>query len=442
MARGKETPPKAVRQILKVAREMAGSGTPQPELVRRLAFLYRQLSPEQRKVLFRELVRELEVGPEELRDALASTRERLAQRPDLAPRLAAELRARLKSPIRRFLEGFFNVPTGLQLLVMGRADILEAQREGATGTEPLEREIADLLTRWFSRGLLFVQEIDESSPYRLIRYLKQHEMVHPMVSLDEMAVRLGHDRRCFGLFHRVLPDEPVVFIEVALTRGLARSIHDILDQPPSGDAPPPDTAIFYSINSTQNGLSGLGLGKVLIFKVAEELRASDPGLKTFATLSPMPRFWRRYLRPILAGEPVPGTLSRDEIAAMFSEKALAALRKTCAAHGTEPPDHPADLLLAILDDPGWIESPSYRKWLRKPMVEIAHRYLTKERDPHGRSICPVANFHLGNGASITRKTIHFAANRSPRGLEESCGLMVNYVYSEHWFRTLRRSLGI
>ncbi len=442
MARLKETPPKPVRQLLKIARTMAESRTPQPELVQRLAFLYRQLDLDQRKALFRALVQELAFRPGELEEVLDSARERLTQHPEAAPRLAAELRTRLKSPIRRFLEGFFNVPTGLQLLIMGRADILEAQREGAADTEPLEQEIAELLTRWFSRGLLFVREIDESSPYRLIRYLKQHEMVHPMVSLDEMAVRLGHDRRCFGLFHRVLPDEPVVFIEVALTRGLARSIHDILDQPPSDGGPSPDTAIFYSINATQNGLSGLGLGKVLIFQVAEELRTSDPGLKTFATLSPMPRFWRRYLRPTLAGEPAPGSLTRDEMGALLSDKALAALRGELAARGTPPPRDPAGLLLAILDDPGWIESPVFRNWLRKPLVEIAYRYLRTERDAHGRPLCPVADFHLGNGATVTRKTIHFAANHSARGMEESCGLMVNYVYSEHWYRSLRRSLGI
>lgn len=442
MARQKQTPPKPVRQIVKIAREMAESRTPQPELVQRLAFVYRQLDLEQRKILFRELVRELELRPEELREALAATQERLSQQPESAPYLAAELRTRLKSPVRHFLEGFFNVPTGLQLLIMGRADILEAQREGAVGTEALEREIADLLTRWFSRGLLFVREIDESSPYRLIRYLKQHEMVHPMVSLDEMAVRLGRDRRCFGLFHRVLPDEPVVFIEVALTRGLARSIHDILDQPPTDGGPSPDTAIFYSINSTQNGLSGLGLGKVLIFQVAEELRASDPDIKTFATLSPMPRFWQRYLRPILAGQPAPGSLTREEIGELLSDKALNALRNTLVADGGTPPDDAASLLLAILDDPAWIENSTYRKWLRKPLVEIAHRYLRTERDAHGRPLCPVANFHLGNGATVSRKTIHFAANRSARGIEESCGLMVNYVYSEHWYRSLRRSLGI
>lgn len=442
MASPGENLPLSVRQLLRIAGKMADNRTSQPELVSRLAFLYRKLDLEQRKLLFSELVRGLDIEPGTLGEILGSALDRLVAEPEAASEVAAELRTRLKSPLRRFLEGFLKVPSGLHLLIMGRADILEAQRDGALGTEVLEREIAGLLTRWFSRGLLDVQEINESSPYRLIRYLKQHEMVHPMLSLDEMAVRLGHDRRCFGLFHRALPDEPVVFIEAALTRGLARSIHEILDQPPSGEGPSPDTAIFYSINSTQNGLSGLGLGKELIFQVARELRASDPAISTFATLSPLPRFWKRYLRPILSGERTPGTLNREEIASMLPEKSMIALHAHLASRGGSPSGDPGALMLEILDDPTWIEDPVYRKHLRKPLVEIAFRYLAKERDSHGRPLCPVANFHLSNGASVRRRTIRFAANRSERGLKESCGLMVNYLYSEHWFQALRRNLGI
>lgn len=442
MARQDVVRPKSVREILNIAHHMSESSEPQPERVRQLAYLYRKMDPEQRATFFEGLVQDLGMPAQHIQEELTSAVNEIKQKPNATAQIAAQLRRGLKSPLRRFIEGFFNIPTGLQLLITGRADILDAQREGVEGIDFLEVEIAEVLTGWFSRGLLSVHEIDEASPYRLIRYLKQHEMVHPMVSLDEMAARLGHDRHCFGLFHKFLPDEPVVFVETALTQGIPQSIHEILEQPPIAGGPSPDTAIFYSINATQNGLSGLGLAKELIFRVTEELKRRHASLKTFATLSPMPRFRQRYLQPLLAGETKPGNRSVEDVAALLSTKAQEALREELTTKGTTPPENPGHLLLFILDDDTWLDNPVYTRWLQKPLVDIAYHYLNEERDTHGRPLCPVANFHLGNGATISRRTIHFAANRTPRGMRESCGLMVSYVYSESWFRSLRRSLGI
>lgn len=438
----KDPVPKKLRKIVGLARRIVADPPDRPALVSELARIYRGLDREERNRLFPLIVRELELPPERVRPALRETLRELERHPERWPVHLAELRRRLVSPLHEFLEGFLDAPTGLQVLIQGRADILEAQREGVEDLEPLEQEIADLLNGWFGHGLLEVREIDESSPWRLIRYLREHEMVHPMDTLEEMGLRLGPGRRCFGLFHKAMPAEPVVFVEVALTRGLATSIHRILGPDAESPAESPDTAIFYSINATQNGLSGLGLGKVLIFRVTEALRADTPGLKTFATLSPMPRFWPRYLRPILAGEPVNATLTARRIGELFSPRAVEELRREFELRGGPAVTSTPALLLEILSDPTWIQSATFRRLLRKPLRDVAFHYLSRERDHHGRPLCPVAGFHLGNGAVVARKYVRFAANTTPRGLSESCGLMVNYLYSERWHQSLRRSLGL
>jgi hypothetical protein len=243
---------------------------------------------------------------------------------------------------------------------------------------------------------------------------------------------------CFALYHAVMPEEPVIFIEVALSHGLLRSIHDVIGE---RDGPPeksPDTAIFYSINNTQNGLSGLGLGQVLIVRVTESLRRRHPSLETFATLSPIPGVWGRYLQPILEGRGDGFVLDRNRVLERFTSKARNALLAHHRTGGGDGEDL-ASALAEILSRPNWIDDPVLRRLLRKPLIDIAHTYLSEETDARGRPLNPVAGFHLGNGASVARANVNFAANTSKRGLEESCGLMVNYVYAEGALAPLGRA---
>lgn len=441
MAENRGRDERKIGKLVARARKLVdGVGDPEAEFDRAVA-MYRSLSPEARPELFRRLLEALELPRRRVLLLLDDAGKTLAADQPV-PAVLGGLRRELRAPLTTFFERIADTPGGLRLLVGLRADVLAVQRTGAGGIEPLEEAIADLLNEWFRHGLLTLREITEDSPYRLIRYLKERELVHPMVSLEEMGQRLGRDRRCFGLFHCAMPDAPVVFIEVALTEGIPKSIHEIIEGESDEGGGEPDTAVFYSINNTQNGLAGLGLGRVLVFRVTEALRRDHPGLRTFITLSPIPGFKRRYLDPILEGAATGFHLDRAGVDEVFSgkrrERLLAAARRL---EGRDPEDA-AEALRWILDRPDWIEDESVVRILARPMVEIAYVHITRERDPSGRYLNPVANFHLGNGATVSRRTIHFAANRSPRGLEESYGLMVSYVYSRRWFQGLKRSLGL
>jgi hypothetical protein len=319
----------------------------------------------------------------------------------------------------------------MEFVLALRAEVLDAQKNGEAGLEALEEDIAHLLNRWCQHGLLFLEEIDFSSSFETIKFLKDREMVHPMVGLEEMGQRLGEDRMCFALYHVVMPEEPVVFIEVALSRGLLRSIHDVIKEGGGTRRPikSPDTAIFYSINNTQNGLAGLGLGKVLIARVTEALRERHPSLKTYSTLSPIPGFWPRYLRPILEGKDERFKIKRAHVIKKIPVKSQQAILDRYHDLGGEKDDL-AEALLAVLARPAWIEDSIFPQTLQKSLMDLAYTYIAEEKDARGRPLNPVAGFHLGNGARIARSNINFAANTSPRGLEESCGLMVNYVYSQ------------
>ena len=422
---------KKVRQVAEFARRIASGDDTDRVLLERFRQRYDELKPDQRLELFRWLSEEFEIGLGQIEEPLASLQNASEDVRAAWNDSVRDLRIAIASPRQRLLEGLINTTGGMEFVLGMRAEVLDAQRNGEGGLEPLEEDIAHLLNRWCQHGLLFLEEIDLSSPFETIRFLKDREMVHPMVGLDEMGQRFGTDRMYFGLYHAVMPKEPVVFIEVALSRGLLRSIHDVIDDRGDGRAPvkSPDTAIFYSINNTQNGLAGLGLGKVLIFRVTEALRERHPSLKTYSTLSPIPGFWPRYLRPILEGRDDKFKVKCSDVIQGIPAKAQRAIVNRHQAAGGEERDL-ADVMLAVLSDPGWIDDTGFARYLKKPLTDLAYTYIAEEQDSRGRPLNPVAGFHLGNGARVAHSHVNFAANTSPRGLEESCGLMVNYVYSQ------------
>jgi malonyl-CoA decarboxylase len=422
---------KRVRQVAELARRISSGDGADRNLLERFRRRCDELSADDRLQLYRWLAAEFEVGRAQIEDPISGVRAASEDDRITWNERVRELRKAIASPRQRVFANLITTTGGLEFVLELRAEVLEAQRQGEDGLEPLEEDIAHLLNRWCQHGLLFVEEIDLGSPYKTIRFLKEREMVHPMVSLEEMVQRLGEDRMCFALHHVVMPEEPVVFIEVALSRGLLRSIHDVIDDPQGERAPisSPDTAIFYSINNTQNGLAGLGLGKVLILRVTEALRERHPSLTTFATLSPIPGFWPRYLKPILEGDDQRFGLSRSEVVDRIPDKAQQSLANRNRELGGEANDI-AVVLQEVLTRPDWVDDQVFRRHLKKWLTEIAYFYISEETDARGKPLNPVAGFHLGNGATVSRANINFAANTSPRGLEESCGLMVNYVYSQ------------
>jgi malonyl-CoA decarboxylase len=258
-------------------------------------------------------------------------------------------------------------PGGIDVLLDMRTVLLE-HRDDMAELAPVERDLKYLLRSWFNRGFLRLQQLDWTTPAHILESLIRYEAVHEIRGWSDLRRRLAPDRRSFGFFHPALPDEPIIFVTVALTTGLATSIQDVIDAPVTPVADGADTAIFYSITNCQSGLSGISFGSFLIKQVTERLAAEDSALTTFSTLSPIPGFatW-------LAG------------------------------------NHPN----ADVED-------------RSSMLALCATYLITIRRgllPHD----PVARFHLRNGARIEQ--INWHGDTSAKGMAESHGLLVNYLYS-------------
>jgi hypothetical protein len=292
---------------------------------------------------------------------------------------------------------------------------------------------------WFQEGFLYLEEITLKSGYNQIELIKDSDLVHPMASIEEMGQRLGKDRRCFALYHRLLPYEPIIFIEVVLNKGLVKNVSEVMAGAGNKKGREKlDTAIFYSINNTQNGLAGLGLGKILIGKVVDYIKKEDEKIKNFATLSPVPRFWKGYLKPLLEGRDEDFSLKHADVISYFPKKTLGKVLGRLGDREHDP-DHFNAALLSILSDEAWTKDEELKKILRNPLVKIAYHYIAHEKNPQGKPLNPVANFHLGNGATVSIRNINFLANPSDRGLKESCGIMVNYIYTFNWLSQIRRS---
>ena len=284
------------------------------------------------------------------------------------------------SPRRRVLQRFSADADGIRFLVDLRAE-LQPHLKSERSLRALDVEMEYMFSTWFDVGFLELRRISWDSPASLVEKLIKYEAVHDIRSWADVKNRLDSDRRCYGFFHPRLPEEPLIFVEVALTDHMADSITPLLDEAAApSDLSKATTAIFYSISNTQAGLRGVSFGDSLIKRVVETLKEEFPRLKCFATLSPIP-----------------------------------GLRAWMAKNA------PAELL-AALDNP--LELPP-KSPHRAELLAWAARYLGKELQD-GKPLDPVARFHLGNGARVER--LNWGGDPSPKGLKQSFGLMVNYLY--------------
>jgi malonyl-CoA decarboxylase len=331
---------------------------------------------------------------DELRDASGAAAQRAAAR-----RIAAAL----ESPRRKLLTRFIALPQGVKFLVDLRATIMDlAERD------PVFRGLLDdltgLLRGWFDVGFLELRRITWDSPASLLEKLIAYEAVHEIAGWSDLKNRLDSDRRCFAFFHPRMPDEPLIFVEVAFTAGIADAIEPLLDpNAPVLDPGKADTAIFYSISNAQKGLAGISFGNFLIKQVAERLAHEFRHLKRYATLSPLSGF-ARWLR------------QQDGDAVL-----TAAERRALPKRG-DGSQHPLDLMR----NPEWFRNRVLAAALEPPLMRLAARYLVAAKRPDGRALDPVAHFHLSNGARIEQ--LDWMADLSPKGLAQSCGIMVNYLY--------------
>jgi malonyl-CoA decarboxylase len=402
--------------------------------------LYDALNKKEKEGLFETIIEQMEVLQKDLQPTLRKLVMCKPEDPSW-PRLISQLRTMAYSPRLEVFKKISLSPGGLKFLLDFRGDLLAINRHADSDLGPLDSDIVFLFEMWFQEGFLYLEEITLNSAYRQIALIMDRDLVHPMARLEEMGQRLGKDRRCFALYHRLMPYEPIIFIEVALTRGIARSMAEIMVDPENRpDDTRTDTAVFYSINNTQNGLVGLGMGKMLIGKVVAYLKDENKKLKNFVTLSPIPGFWKGFLKPILKGDDDGFALKQDDITGYFSKKGALKILD----HVHDPGAGSTGLcraLLSILGGTAWIEDEDLKKDLKNPLRRIAYHYIAEEKTSRDKPLNPVAGFHLGNGAAVSEKNVHFLANPSPKGLRESCGVMANYIYTPGWLGQIRRSFG-
>jgi len=429
---------KRVGEVLKAFKMLSEEGAEEDKLFWNIQSHYKALDEHEKVELFRTLMEDIEVSKEEIGHLLEELSRCDADDPNWL-RLLSKLRGRAYSPRLNVFRKISRSPGGLKFLLDFRGDLLSLQSFSKTSLRPLDADIILLFEVWFQDGFLYLEEITLDSSYRQVELIKDSDLVHPMTNIEEMGQRLGEDRRCFALYHRLIPYEPIIFIEVALTRGIVRHIAEIIEMdkpgPPKGEA---DTAIFYSINNTQNGLAGLGLGKMLIGQVVDYLRKESEQIKNFATLSPLPGFWENYFKPILEGKEESFALRREDVPSYFGRKQLGRIMERAGVKRGRTRAF-TRALLSILSDEGWKEDEELRRILHQPLVRIAYHYISEEKNPHNRPLNPVTNFHLANGATVSQKNVNYLANPSRKGLTESCGIMVNYIYTSSWLSQIRRS---
>jgi malonyl-CoA decarboxylase len=382
-------------------RRLFGGGTPQPSLPRLLSLCqallaesgeyasaalarealaaYQGLDTASREAFFDALARDYSPAPEAVAKAAAD------YQTDPSPEHFLALQDVVEPPRQELFRRLNMAPGGTAALVEMRKTLLHglrAHREWRV----IDADLLHLLRSWFNRGFLRLERIDWRTSALVLEKLIDYEAVHAIRGWWDLRRRLEGDRRCFAFFHPQLPDEPIIFIEVALTRGMSAHVQPLLDQrspvAPTQDA---DCAMFYSITNCQEGLRGISFGNLLIKQVAEELKREFPQLRRFATLSPIPGF-RRWLE-------------------QNADKAT----------------------LERIADATWYVGEVAEAQQKRLMQLCAHYLLrAKQGGEGGEPLDPVARFHLGNGAALER--LNWLGDTSEQGMARSAGLMVNYVY--------------
>lgn len=334
----------------------------------------------------------LRFGPDE--DALVRAVQAWNKEPseDNAGRLHYASEPRRQEIFRRLNRA----PGGTAALVAMRADLL-TRLKAHPELKSLDRDLVHLFNSWFNRGFLVLRRIDWSSPALILEKIIRYEAVHQINGWDDLRNRIDPpDRRCYAFFHPALLDEPLIFVEIALSQTIPAAVQPLLAQGRKpGSLSEARTAAFYSISNCQQGLAGVSFGNFLIKQVVEELRRELPGLDTFVTLSPVPGFMA-WLRAQEKGGKLDGLSMEDS------------------------------QVLESLDDPDWPQDQAFAARARALLEPLAARYFLEARNGANKPVDPVARFHLGNGAGLER--INWLGDISEKGLAESAGLMVNYLY--------------
>jgi malonyl-CoA decarboxylase len=360
--------PRSIRKLVSLCRRLLSErgGVANTYLATDALEIYRALDQPARRIFLDILNRDFSPDPEQVGAAAD------AYRNDPSPDNLLNLQRVVEPPRQELFRRLNLAPEGMRALVQMRSQVLR-EIDGGAALETLAADLGHLLTSWFNRGFLTLQRIDWRAPAEVLQKLIDYEAVHQIQGWNDLRRRLEADRRCYAFFHSALAEEPLIFIEVALTRGVSDRVQPLLDPDSTvSDPQAADSAIFYSITNCQEGLRGVPFGSLLIKQVVEDLKKSLPRIRTFATLSPIPGF-RKWLAGACSGL-----------------------------------------------DPGQLD-----EQMRQRLVPLCAHYLVHEKR-RNEPLDPVARFHLKNGARLDR--INWLADMSPAGIRQSAGLMANYVY--------------
>ena len=348
---------------------------------------YQRLDDQQVEVFLDRLADVFSVDPEKVRQTAE------AYRLDASPANLLALQQAVEPPRQELFRRWNMAAGGTAVLVEMRRRLLRTLRDHPRRAE-IDADLTHLFRSWFNRGFLTLQRIDWQTSAVVLERLIQYEAVHQIQGWRDLRRRLESDRRCYAFFHPALPQEPLIFIEVALTREVTAKVQPLLDPDSPVDDPARATcAIFYSITNCQQGLKGVSFGNVLIKQVVEDLGKEFPRVRTFATLSPIPGF-RAWLTERAAT--APGSISPALAALVANGDALTAASIAAAPEA-----------------------------VRAEMMERCARYLVSTDAGVGAQD-PVARFHLANGARLER--LNWMGDTSATGLQRSYGLTVNYEY--------------
>lgn len=359
-------------------------------LAREILGRYAELTIGPRIAFFEALAQRFGADPDRMQKTIAAWQEKPSD--DTAAQVHAASEPRRQELFRRLNLA----PGGTALLVRMREQLMDVL-EHRNDLGPVDDDFVHLFTSWFNRGFLVLRHIDWSTPAIVLEKIIRYEAVHEIHDWEDLRRRIDpRDRRCYAFFHPALVDEPLIFVEVALTRDVPAAIAPVLATGREVvETENARTAAFYSISNCQRGLTGVSFGNFLIKQVVEEISREMPKLATFVTLSPVSNFaaWLSQER----AEP--------------NSAALAETDKT---------------VLAALDAPGWWRDVEAVERLQDPLMRAAAWYFLRARTPRGLPVDPVARFHLGNGARLER--INWLADTSEKAIAQAHGLMVNYLY--------------
>ncbi len=387
----------ACRQLLSGEGEASGATRARETLA-----LYAELESTQRALFFASLKLEFSPNPETVLGAAHA----YAHEPSSLN--LSVLTKVVEPPRQELLRRLNRAPGGIHSIVGMRVILLDLLRKDPELAQ-VDDDFRHLLSSWFNPGFLEMRRVDWDSPAALLEQVIQHEAVHEVRGWNDLRRRLQQDRRCFAFFHPAMPDQPLIFVEVALLAEMADEIGPLIDANAApGDLAAVNTAVFYSISNCQPGLRGVSLGNFLIKQVVDTLLQDVPRVRTFCTLSPIPGF-RDWLKTRFALGFAPG----DKRVNDKLRKALATVKVKL---GNIPTGSIADLRAnaTMIAD------------AKRELTILCAAYLMGVNEADGTSQDSVARFHLNNGARLDR--LNWAADDSDKGLKQSLGLMVNYVY--------------